>query len=345
MNVKAEEGLSTSMRAILPENQRNKEVTYYDLRMEPGQKQELELELTNPSDKDELISLEINDATTNDVGAFDYTNRGNDYTRDASLKLSVTDIATIPEEVLVKANSKENVKIKLEMPEEEFSGLIVGGIRITQSETKDKEKSTGNMEIKNRVAYTVGMTLSESDEEVRADLDLKKAFASQTNGRNVIKGNVQNSEAQPLEAITYIGKVTKKGSKTALHESRVQNYRMAPNSNFNFDVSWNNEAFKAGKYTYYLTAESKETGQKWDWEKDFTIKSDEAKRLNNSAIELQKDNKNLYIILGVLLFLLVVLCGFVYIQMKKNKKYSKKKVKKSSSKKTKKKVKSNKNKK
>lgn len=149
--------------------------------MEPGQKQELELELTNPTDKDELISLELNDATTNDVGAFDYTNRGKDYKRDDSLKLSVTDVANIQDEVLVKAKTTVTIKIKVEMPEQAFKGLLVGGIRVIQGE-KDTEKSdSSNMEIKNKVAYTIGMTLSESDDEVKAELDLLKAFASQTN--------------------------------------------------------------------------------------------------------------------------------------------------------------------
>ena len=334
----AEDSSAISVKAILPENQHNKEVPYFDLRMAPGQKQELELELTNPTDKDELISLELNDATTNDVGAFDYTNRGKDYKRDDSLKLSVTDVANIQDEVLVKAKTTEIVKIKVEMPEQAFKGLLVGGIRVTQGE-KDTEKSdSSNTEIKNKVAYTIGMTLSESDDEVKAELDLLKAFARQTNGRNVIKGNVQNSEPIPLEAITYKAKVTKKGSEKVLHESQVENYRMAPNSNFNFDVSWKNEPFKVGDYTYHLEAESKETGQKWEWQTDFTIKSEEAKNLNKNAVELEKDNHYLLIMIGLLVVVLMGITGFLYSQVTKKKQVKRKK---SSKKKRKKKVKKN----
>lgn len=319
----AEGTLAVSVNAILPENQYNKEVTYYDLRMKPGQKQELDFELTNPTDKDEKIKLEINNGTTNDTGAIDYSNRGESYQRDSSLKLGLTDIATVPEEVVVKANSKETVKIKLDMPEESFSGVLVGAVRVTQSDEAEADskakKESGGMQIKNKVAYTVGLNLSETDDEVKAELDLINAFAGQTGGRNVIKGNVQNKEPQVLEEITYEARVTKKGSNDTLHESRAENYRFAPNSNFNFDVSWESQPFKAGDYTYHMKAESKETGQKWEWTKDFKINAEEAKELNKKAIDLDKDNTMLYIMIAIGLLILIILLLLVYIKVKSKK--------------------------
>ena len=319
--VLADSNLAISVNAILPENQHNKDATYYDLRMKPGQKQTLDFELINPSEKDVTVQLELNDATTNDGGAIDYSSRGEDYQRDDSLRLSLTDLATIPDEVLVKAGSKETVKIKLEMPEEAFKGIIVGGIRVTQADEEEKTSKSANssMEIKNKVAYTVGMTLSESDEEVDADLVFKKAFASQRNGYNVVKGRVQNTEPQVLEQLYYKAKVTKKGSTKVLHESTGENYRFAPNSYFDFDVNWENQSFKAGDYTYLMSVESKETGQTWDFETDFTITSAEAKKLNKEAIELEKNNLIWLIIIGTALGVIIVILSLIYIQMKKNK--------------------------
>lgn len=51
LTARAEQSLAVSVNAVLPKNQHNKEVTYYDLRMKPGQKQELDFELTNASKK------------------------------------------------------------------------------------------------------------------------------------------------------------------------------------------------------------------------------------------------------------------------------------------------------
>ena len=169
LNVIADGNMAVSVNAILPENQHNKEVTYYDLRMTPGQKQELDFELNNPSDKDETVKIEINNGTTNDSGSIDYSDRGKAYKRDNSLKLALTDVAKAPDKVVVKANSKETIKIKLDMPKEAFDGIIVGGIRVSKADEKDDanaDKSSGGMQIKNKVAYTVGLNLSESDKEV-----------------------------------------------------------------------------------------------------------------------------------------------------------------------------------
>ncbi len=241
LSVKADGNMAVSVNAILPENQHNKEVTYYDLRMKPGQKQELDFELNNPSDKDEKVKIEINNGTTNDSGSIDYSDRGKEYKKDNTLELGLSDVATAPQEVLVKANSKETIKIKLDMPEQEFNGIIIGGIRVSKADESDEEQvdsKNGGMQIKNKVAYTVGLNLSENDIPGQAELDLLKVFPGQTGGRNVVKATIQNSEPQILEDIEYSGYVTAKGKTEVLHKVTVDNYRFAPNSNFNFDISW-----------------------------------------------------------------------------------------------------------
>ena len=320
--VNADGNMAVSVNAILPDNQFNKDVTYYDLRMKPGQKQEIELELNNPSDKDEMIKIEINNGTTNDSGSIDYSDRSEEYERDNTLKLALSDVATTNETVTVKANSKEVVKIKLDMPNEEFDGRIIGGIRITKADEKEdetKDSSAGGMQIKNKVAYTVGLNLSENDNEVKAELDLLKVFPGQTGGRNVVKANIQNNQPQILEAIEYKAHVTAKGKEEILHRGAAENYRFAPNSNFNFDISWESQPFKAGDYTLYMTAESKETGQKWEWKEDFKINAEEAKKLNEKAIDLDKDNTTLYLIIGICLLLLLIILYLVYRYLKKKK--------------------------
>ncbi|MBO0477334.1 DUF916 and DUF3324 domain-containing protein [Vagococcus sp. DIV0080] len=327
LTVKADGNMAVSVNAILPENQHNKEVTYYDLRMTPGQKQELEFELNNPSDKDETVKIEINNGTTNDSGSIDYSDRGKEYKRDNSLKLALSDVATAPDKVVVKKNSKETIKIKLDMPKEEFDGMIIGGIRVSKADEEDSkdESSGGGMQIKNKVAYTVGLNLSENDKEVKAELDLIKVFPGQTGGRNVVKANVQNNQPQLLEEIEYKAHVTKKGQTEVLHKSSVENYRFAPNSNFNFDISWESQPFRSGDYTLFMTAESKATGQKWEWKEDFKITADEAKKLNEKAIDLDKDNKWLYIIIGLILLLILIILYIVYRKVKKNKEMKRKK--------------------
>ncbi len=326
-HVVADDNLAVSVNAVLPENQKNKDVTYYDLRMKPNQKQELDFELHNSSNKDQKVLLQINNATTNDVGGIDYSDRGGKVKRDESLKVALTDVAEVPKEVTVKAKSTKVIKIKLTMPKEEFKGEILGGIRVTSPDEDLKKEDTqkGGMQIKNKVAYTVGISLTESDKKMNADLKLLKVFPGQTAGRNVIKAKVQNTAPTILEEIKYEASITQKGKTEVLHKTSAEQYRFAPNSNFNFDIDWENKPFEAGSYTLKMKVESKETGQKWDWNKDFAITRQEAKKLNDKAIELDKDNKLLYIIIGLLIAIIIILIILVIFIKKKNKKNRKSK--------------------
>lgn len=91
---------------------------------------------------------------------------------------------------------------------------------------------------------------------------------------------------------------------------------MAPNSNFNFGINWDNQEFKPGKYTLKLTAWG--SGKKWTFTKDFEIKKDEADKLNDKAVELEKDYTMWYIIGGIAL--LVVLLILVFLLGRKSRK-------------------------
>ncbi|HCM89363.1 MULTISPECIES: DUF916 and DUF3324 domain-containing protein [Vagococcus] len=318
--VNAEETLAISANAILPDNQHNKNVTYFDLRMKPNQTQELEYELSNTTDKDQKVKIELNNATTNDVGVINYSVPTNDYKQDDSLKIGLTDIAEAPKEVTVKAKTKEIVKIKLSMPSTKFDGIISGAVKISsiEPEKEKKEKSSG-MSIKNEIIYTTSIVLSETDKDMYAELQLKKVFASQTGGRNVVKANIQNKQPQILNDITYSAEVFKKDGKEPLHRGHAEKYRMAPNSNFNFNISWESQPFKSGDYRIHMTAESKETGQKWEWDKEFEITTVEAKKLNEKAIDLDKNNTIFIIIIGSVIIIVIVLAYIILRKIKKNK--------------------------
>ena len=55
-------------KAILPDNQRTKETSYFDLRVAPNQTQKLQIELTNQTANDITVLASANAAITNDNG-------------------------------------------------------------------------------------------------------------------------------------------------------------------------------------------------------------------------------------------------------------------------------------
>ena len=60
-------------KAILPDNQRTKETSYFDLRVAPNQTQKLQIELTNQTANDITVLASANAAITNDNGLADYS--------------------------------------------------------------------------------------------------------------------------------------------------------------------------------------------------------------------------------------------------------------------------------
>lgn len=83
---------------------------------------------------------------------------------------------------------------------------------------------------------------------------------------------------------------------------------MAPNSNFDYAISWENKAFDPGTYRVEITATDGD--QKWEWKKNFSIEGKTADKLNDSAVEAKKDYTLYYIIGGVLLVVLLLVLVF-----------------------------------
>ncbi|WP_375179751.1 DUF916 and DUF3324 domain-containing protein [Enterococcus rotai] len=312
LKVSAQDGtMNFSVAAVIPENQIDKTKTYFDLKMKPGEVQELEVLMNNPLDKDVTVESHANTAITNDNGIVDYSNA--DPKLDNTLKAPFSVISELEKEITIPAKTSKTLKIKVTMPTEEFDGVILGGLHFTEKETKVKEKQKdAGVQIKNRFAFAIGVLIRENDAVVKPDLKLGKIQPSQVNYRNVLKANIQNTQAVIIQDMEVDVRVTKKGSKETLVEQKKTGNRMAPNSNFNFGIGWDNKEFKAGKYTMHMNVTS--GLEKWKWSKDFEITSQEAKKLNEEAVELEVDNTKWYIVGGIAGAIVLMLITFGFSQ-------------------------------
>ena len=71
MTGEAAETMAYSVKANIPENQINKTLTYFDLKMEPNQRQDITLTVSNSSDEKATILISPNVAMTNQNGVID----------------------------------------------------------------------------------------------------------------------------------------------------------------------------------------------------------------------------------------------------------------------------------
>lgn len=314
-----------SVKAILPDNQFNKKVSYYHLMMEPGAKQEIDLQLFNSSDKETTALVTLTAAMTNDNGLLDYNL--SDKKKDKSLLYPFPEIASTPKEVKIPANTDVMTKISIEMPSEEYSGMILGGIniKVKKEEEKTKEKETGGMKIENELNYALGVVLVENEERVSTTMKFLKVYASQVMGNNTTKVTLQNPTAAVMENVSYKAGIFAEGSDAVLYETTKEDYRMAPNSNFDLGIPIGQERYKAGKYRLRLTATSdpKEPAdgekQTWEFDESFDIKREEADKLNATAVDLPMDYTMYYIIGGLSTALLIGLSVFGVMKRRKKK--------------------------
>ncbi len=311
-----------AVTTVIPDNQRDKNKTYFDLLMKPSQLQTIEIELRNDTDRDVKIKPEIHTATTNLNGVVEYGN--NNIESDSTLLYKMEDIVTTKDEVVIPAKSSYMLKLDINMPKEEFDGFLAGGITLKEFKEEENTDNTNSdngagMSIKNEYAYVVAILLSENDSEIIPELKLNDVFPDQVNARNVISANIQNCMPMYMNQMTVEAKVTKKGNSTILYESSNEGLQMAPNSNFNYPIPLNGEKLKGGEYTLTMTAAS--MGEVWTWTRDFTIERDKALALNKSDVSIkQTDYTWLYVAIGIELLLLVIVLWILILKKNKRKK-------------------------
>lgn len=317
------EEVNVSVKAILPDNQITKDAGYYDLKVTPGEEQVLNFQLFNNGEEDATVNLEINPAYTGDSGAFDYTRGPAD--RDESMAYDLSSIASVDKVVSIPKKGDAQAKISLKIPKEGFDGMILGAVRVTAAEKDEKaaEDDKDGVSIKNKFAYVVAIRLRVKEEAPKGELKLKTVFASQVAGRNTVKVNLQNPIPVILDKMSYEAQIYKKGANDVLHSAKYENYRVAPNSNYNVPISWENQAFQAGTYQLKLLAKSAETDQEWKFDQEFVITADEAKKLNDEAAELETDYSQ-YIIYGAIALGAVILLLIILMVLSRRKKKRKK---------------------
>ncbi|OTP51275.1 hypothetical protein A5884_000470, partial [Enterococcus sp. 7D2_DIV0200] len=154
-----------------PDNQIDKELGYYHLKMNPGEQQNLDIALSNPSSEKVTVDVKINGAKTNQNGVIEYGESS--IKNDSSLKFNFTDVVKAPQSVELAPGETKNLELKVNMPETEYDGIIAGGIQLMRAgQAEDDPNNGGGSKIINQYAYVVALVLQETDTIIIPDLSL-----------------------------------------------------------------------------------------------------------------------------------------------------------------------------
>lgn len=297
------------VKAIPSTKQVDQTKTYFDLRLDPEEKQTITVRVTNKVDHEITINTNVKTATTNTNGIVEYSN--SDQNQSIGLPADISKLVKANASKLTLApHESKNVDYTISMPKEEFSGVLSGGIIFTSDVSKTKSTdSTADVAINNQFGYVIALILH-GDKDVSPDLQFPEVSLGQINNRNTVFAHLANPNAAYLNKLNVDVKIKKKNSDKILYEEKKKDMQMAPNSIFNYPISLQETEFKPGKYTLSVHAESK--GKTWDFDKEFEIKAKEAKNLNKQAfIHQNKTNYLLYLIL-FLVFLLGIFLFIIY---------------------------------
>jgi LPXTG-motif cell wall-anchored protein len=322
-----------AVNPVIPENQIDKTKTYFDLKMSPGSVQTVEVQLRNDTNEAVVIEPKIASATTNLNGVVEYGQ--NNIEPDETLKYNMKDLVEIAQTITIPKQSQVTLPVKIKMPSDPYTGVISGGLTLKEktAETSDQSKDQG-LAIKNEYAYVVAILLRQTTEEVAPDLKLLTVEPSQVNARNVINVTLQNPTATYLNSFRLINEVTKKGQTDSLYSSDTSSMQMAPNSHFSYPISLEGQKLEAGDYVLKSVAYSgkSEDGKykvkngteeesylySWEFEMEFSVDGDVARKLNSKDVTIDQENLWLYLLLGMILLIVAFLIIWYRRRKKKN---------------------------
>lgn len=268
-----EDEVSFGVRAVLPKNQANDGVTYFDIEMEPGQEQELEVVISNSSDEAIEVAVSSNTATTNQNGVISYD--GSITKRSETMEHEFTEISKVKENPIeVPANSEKSVYVEVAAPEESFDGQILGGLHFLL--INDEDSSSEGVSISNQFAYVIGVNITEkgNDAEVTPEVEIVGVTPGLVDYQRGLMAVFSNNAPILVSKLEFVGAVYRQGEDVALHTREIPIFSIAPNSQFGVPLYYEgNLPLDPGDYVY--KAEFKNDENNWHFEQEFAVEEDE----------------------------------------------------------------------
>lgn len=243
-----------SVNAVIPENQVAEEHTFFNLLMEPNQYQVLQMTLRNHTMEDIVLLPNIVSATTSGEGVVEY-----DPTKTPSptLRHNIVDlVSAVDDEVVIPALGYSVMFLEVQMPVEDFEGVIAGGLVL---QARDGEPYT----------FVMGIILRTDIAEVSPELELTDVFMEAGEEYNTLIATISNIRPRFMNQVTVHTEISRRNE--IVHEETRTELQMAPNSRMYYTITSGNE-LGTGNYTLSINVES--GGEVWSWTRGISVGRD-----------------------------------------------------------------------
>ncbi|MBO0475382.1 DUF916 and DUF3324 domain-containing protein [Enterococcus ureasiticus] len=274
--VPEDNNLGYVVQLVQPKSQIDPNQSYFYVQTEPGVEQELEVRIKSTKKESVKIKISAADAFTGDNGTIEYT--ADKKKLDESLKNPISSLIKIDTPEITIGNYEEKkVTVRLNPSEEHYKGIKMGALVF---KLDLGEQSSG---VATEFSYRTGFLMSESGDEFTdgQTLEMTSVKASIKRGKKMVLASLRNPEPKVLEDMDITATMVKQGTDDVVKQKTVQNYSMAPNSHFDFEMDWGIDSLPSGTYTLKLDA--KNANKEWHLSENFTITNKEAKEMNEQS--------------------------------------------------------------
>lgn len=311
------------VKAVIPDNQVDKTLTYFDLRVAPGMEQTIQVKINNSSAESITAYTSVFPATTSRDGVISYSEPG----EGARPPVSVDDFCRVRQkEVVIAAGSSQMVDIDIKMSEDEFDGVILGGILIwaEEADASESKNTESALLLENRYQYVVGLRLSQNDLEIKPDFAYEGTKAETRNYRPVFSISLRNLEPYIASGMKLDADIYKDGETAVYKNLSLESASMAPETAGEFLVEAG-ERITAGDYRLHMVVEL--DGEKWEWDERFTVSPADVNDMDRDNILSEAGSSNMWLIIliAVLIVLILFLLFFLLWKRRQDKEEKKNK--------------------
>lgn len=305
---------SYTVAPVLPDKQKEDEHGYFKLDWVPGTKEKIGINITNNYDKDKEFTISVNKAITNANAAIVYD--VNDQTSNDSQSFNMQDVVKFPETVTVPANTEMVVDGYIEMPNENLSGSLMGGVYITEKSSEGE----GQVVMKYSYAYPVILVGNEPAPEEKIEFGEFKFVTDDSDLLSLITP-INNSNANIIRDVSIDFSLKNENGEEVFGINR-SDVIFTPETMISYATLIDKE-LSAGVYTVDLKVSYKnEKGESMERTSSQEVKVDkkvieeiETTQIRTGVIEHKKDNSKL-IIGAVAAVLIVGITAFVIYRKK-----------------------------
>lgn len=275
------------VQAILPEEQVNQDLNYFDLALADGQTKKIQIRVQNFSNHEITVQTQVRNAQTAVGGGFEFKPAGK--TLDSSLKTPLTAVVKLNkgfDKVTLKAKEAKLITATVKMPENHFRGMIYGDWNFTEYM---KDKAGDDSSVSSNYAYSVGILLQGKPFKVYPELKYRATEPILYSHHAAMGIKLQNRQPMAIKNVTAKATISKNGIFAGKHAVELAGKKIAPNSTFTIPLSWSYEALKPGKYTIDVVVTGENFWNKlpmsWHFKKTVTISKSATENINKQALK------------------------------------------------------------